>query len=258
LHRIAAQQIPVPAKPSAFYQAQLWCAALFLARLLPKSFAHWLGRTITLIYAMLRPSRRSVVEQNLLPLCDGRIKAARRIARRLFANFGGKLVQLWRREAGMIAEQDLTQWSGWDTLAAAQATGRGVLLVTPHLGDWELGGYMLARRGIRLLVLTQAEPGAGLTELRQRARAQSGIETLVVGHDAFAFVDVIKHLQSGAVVALLVDRPAGLGLCGIAGVCGSGWAGRRSARFAGDRLRPPAAWQPRGAAADDPADHAHV
>jgi lauroyl/myristoyl acyltransferase len=207
LHRNAAPQTPVPAQPSAFYQVQLWRAALFLARLLPKSFAHWLGRSFTSIYAALRPGRRSVVEQNLLPLCNGKIESARPIARRLFANFGGKLVQLWRREAGLLDEQDLTRWRGWDLLMAAQATGRGVLLVTPHLGDWELGGYMLARRGIRLLVLTQAEPGAGLTELRQRSRAQSGIETLVVGQDAFAFIEVIKHLQSGAVVALLVDRP---------------------------------------------------
>jgi predicted exporter/lauroyl/myristoyl acyltransferase len=204
----AASKESGPAQPSAFYQVRLWRVALLIARLLPRSFALWLGRSVASIYATLRPSRCAMVEQNLLPLCDGKRELARRTAHQLFANFGGKLVQLWRREAGLIAEPDLTRWSGWDSLAAAQATGRGVLLVTPHLGDWELGGTMLARRGVRLLVLTQPEPGAGFTELRQRSRARSGIETLVVGQDAFAFIEVIKHLQSGAVVALLVDRPA--------------------------------------------------
>jgi lauroyl/myristoyl acyltransferase len=56
-------------------------------------------------------------------------------------------------------------------------------------------------------VLTQAEPGRGFTELRQNSRARWGIETLVVGEDAFAFVEIIKRLQQGATVALLVDRP---------------------------------------------------
>ena len=36
---------------------------------------------------------------------------------------------------------------------------------------------------------------------------------LVIGQDAFAFVEVLKRLQAGAVIALLVDRPpAGSGV----------------------------------------------
>ena len=56
-------------------------------------------------------------------------------------------------------------------------------------------------------MLTQAEPGQGLTEMRQAARSRRGIETLVVGSDGFEFVEIIKRLQSGAIVALLLDRP---------------------------------------------------
>ena len=58
-----------------------------------------------------------------------------------------------------------------------------------------------------LQVLTLAEPGEDFTELRQNSRAQWGIETLVVGSDPLAFVEVIRRLESGATVALLVDRP---------------------------------------------------
>ena len=39
------------------------------------------------------------------------------------------------------------------------------------------------------------------------SRTRRGIETLVVGEDAFAFVEIIRRLQEGATVALLVDRP---------------------------------------------------
>jgi len=82
-----------------------------------------------------------------------------------------------------------------------------VLLVTAHLGNWEFGGELLAGRGVKLLVLTQPEPEQRMTKMRQNSRAQRGIETLVVGEDAFAFIEIIKRLQDGATVALLVDRP---------------------------------------------------
>ena len=35
-----------------------------------------------------------------------------------------------------------------------------MLFITPHLGNWEHGGLLLAEMGIKLTVLTQAEPEA--------------------------------------------------------------------------------------------------
>ncbi|HWI55668.1 MAG TPA: hypothetical protein VNZ22_00475, partial [Bacillota bacterium] len=75
-------------------------------------------------------------------------------------------------------------------------------------GNWEVGALLLKRQGVELLVVTQAEPGKGLTELRQASRAKWGINTLVIGDNAFAFIEVIRRLQEGAVIALLVDRPS--------------------------------------------------
>ena len=65
----------------------------------------------------------------------------------------------------------------------------------------------MRERGVTLQVITQAEPQSSLTELRQASRARWGIETLVIGENPFAFVEVIRRLESGATVALLVDRP---------------------------------------------------
>ena len=56
-------------------------------------------------------------------------------------------------------------------------------------------------------MITLAEPGAGFTKLRQESRARWNIETLVIGNDPFAFVEVIRRLEQGAIVALLIDRP---------------------------------------------------
>jgi lauroyl/myristoyl acyltransferase len=197
----------LPFTPSSLYRARLWRVGLIVARWLPKPVCTSLARVFAAIYWLLAPHRREVVIQNLLPVLRGDRKAAEDTARRLFQEFAIKVADLLRFESGAAVDELPGEWNGWEIFAAAHARGKGVLLVTPHLGNWEFGGAFLAQRGYQLLVLTQAEPEQRLTELRQKSRARRGIETLVVGQDAFAFVEIIKRLQDGATVALLVDRP---------------------------------------------------
>ncbi len=193
--------------PSQLYQARLWQAGLLLVRLLPQWFCTGLARIAAAIYWHFAPHRRTIVIQNLVPVFQNDRKAARRAARELFTEFLLKLLDLWRYESGVIDSQWFLDWKGWETFKAAESRGRGVLLVTPHLGNWELGGPFMVRHDIKLLALTQDEPDPRMTAMRQASRARWGVETVVVGKDAFAIVEIIKRLQVGATVALLVDRP---------------------------------------------------
>jgi predicted exporter/lauroyl/myristoyl acyltransferase len=193
--------------PSQFYGARLWQIGLTLARFIPKSFFRALAKLAAAIYWRLAAHRRKIVIQNLLPVFDGDRKQAAIAARKLFTEFLLKLADLWSYEGGVAVADWFVDWNGWEIFATAEARGRGVLFVTPHLGNWELGGAFMARHGCKMLVLTQAEPDPHLTAMRQASRARWGIETLVVGEDAFAFVEIIRRLQQGATVALLVDRP---------------------------------------------------
>ncbi len=194
-------------QPSSAYTATFWRMGLAVARNMPRRILVTMTEFLTLAYWAFCPSRRKIVTQNLLPVLHGDEKKARIACRQLYRNFGRKLVDLWRCEAGFSPEKILTEFAGLEIFATAQKRKQGVLLITPHLGNWEVGGYALAERGIKLHVITLAEPGAGLTELRLDARAKKGIETIVIRDDPFAFVEIIKRLQEGAVFALLLDRP---------------------------------------------------
>ncbi len=197
-----------PVAPSLLYQARLWSAGLMLARHLPARVASRWARLAAWGYRVANPARFGTVTDNLLPVVGPDRAAARRCARRLFTRFADKLVDLWRQEAGAPLLAPVEPGSGWDHFTDAVRSGRGILLVTPHLGNWELGASLLTAAGIRPLVLTAREPGHGLTEARAEARQRQGIDTLVVGSDPFAFVEVIRRLQDGGLVALLIDRPA--------------------------------------------------
>lgn len=203
-----AGQLPPAPKPlpSAIYRGSLWRLAVALAGALPVPVSRGLAKWGVALYGRLRPERVTVVARNLRPALPDPA-TANVMARRNFAEFAHKLVDLWRLEAGRLPADLVQPGSGWEHFHAALQAGRGVLLVTPHLGNWELGSLLLQRFGLRPLVLTAPEPADGLTELRRAARERLGIDTLVVGADPFAFVEVIRRLQDGGVVAVLIDRP---------------------------------------------------
>jgi uncharacterized protein len=198
---------PKSSKPSQFYRAHFWQIGSWLTRGFPDRLCSGIVRIAAAVYWRLARHRRETVSENLLPVLENDREAAKHEARKLFAEFALKLADLWRYESGVATSAWFVDWAGWEIFNAAQARGRGVLLVTPHLGNWELGGAFMARHGINLLVLTQDEPDPRLTAMRQASRARWGVETLVVGKDTFAIVEIIKRLQAGATVALLLDRP---------------------------------------------------
>lgn len=208
-------ETPAIEKPSSLYSATTWRLGLRLVRIIPRPICILAGRIAAQLYFLMAPARAEIVIQNLLPAVNGSRSLAANKARALLGNFAVKLVDLWRYEAGMPVDRLLGAGTGWEHFRRAQESGRGVLLLTPHLGNWEFGGPWMKHQNVKLLVLTLAEPGSGFTELRQASRARWNIETLVVGNDPFGFLEIIKRLEAGATVALLVDRPPAATAVGV-------------------------------------------
>ena len=198
---------PRTSTPSALYRSELWRLGIWTVRLLPYAVCVWLARIGVRIYVALARHRLEIVKANLLVPLKGDVGTADKRAKQLFQQFALKLLDLWRYEAGLQLDNAFGEMTGWPHFLAAQASGRGVLLLTPHLGNWEFGGPLLTQKGVGLQVITLAEPGDDFTEMRQASRARWNIETLVIGNDPMAFLEVIRRLERGATVALLVDRP---------------------------------------------------
>jgi uncharacterized protein len=214
IQKHAPSKLPAPGEgndstfqPSSFYRKEIWQFGLWLVRLIPLSLCRPLGRLAAILYWTIAKRRREIVIQNLLPAFATEHQRAKQTARSLFQHMAVKVIDLWRYEAGLSIDSLFGENTGWEHFAEAQSQKRGVLLLTPHLGNWEFGGPWLARHGIALQVITMAEPTQDFTRLRQTSRARWNIETLVIGEDPFAFLEVIKRLENGATVALLVDRP---------------------------------------------------
>jgi KDO2-lipid IV(A) lauroyltransferase len=94
-------------------------------------------------------------------------------------------------------------------LDAALKAGTGAILVSPHLGNWELGGLGLADLGYTVNVLTFREPDEKVNELRELTRGEHGIRFIYVDrHDTspLAIIEAVNALRRNEVLALLGER----------------------------------------------------
>lgn len=104
-----------------------------------------------------------------------------------------------------------------ENLKRALGRGKGVILVTPHLGNWELGGAILASVGFPINVVAeslapkrQIIKRQRVAELYQAYRAKTGMKVIPLEKAA---MPVYRALRRGEMVVLLADRDlAGTGV----------------------------------------------
>lgn len=152
--------------------------------------------------------RRAVVERQVRAAFPGLAEAeVLRIARASYAHLGRTSI-----EAALISalspEQVRAMFErveGADVLAAARAEGKGVLLVSGHLGNWELAGAFVAASGVPIEAVARGMENPLFDRYITRTRHDLGMTVI---HDADAVRRVPRAMREGKAVAMLVDQGA--------------------------------------------------
>ncbi|MGH9441654.1 MAG: lysophospholipid acyltransferase family protein [Thermoanaerobaculia bacterium] len=131
---------------------------------------------------------------------------ARSLARRVFFEYGKATIDVWRLRSGAFSPKITTFEDDARTLSAVRNGGRGFLLVTGHLGNWEMGAVTLRGHGLVPAVVGQPELDPRVHEMRQMLRRRLGVESIDIGSSMFTAFQVRAAIEKGRAVALLVDR----------------------------------------------------
>jgi KDO2-lipid IV(A) lauroyltransferase len=91
-------------------------------------------------------------------------------------------------------------------VVAALLTGRSVLIVTGHYGNWELAGYLLAMLGFKSYAVARPLDNPYLDNLLRRLRQRTGQKLLAKKGELNRMEEI---LQSGGIVCTLGDQDAG-------------------------------------------------
>lgn len=178
----------------------------------PLWLLHSLGALLGWLTFWLSPSYRRRFKEN------SRLAGVERAARPAVAHAGRLLMELpflWLREAGQPIRPRLT-WEGADLIADAHAQGRGVLLLTPHMGSFEVAAQAYAERFSdtfgAITVLYRPARKAWVRRLMDNSRARPGVSTAPA---TLAGVrQMLRALRRGETVGLLPDQvpPEGMGV----------------------------------------------
>ena len=80
------------------------------------------------------------------------------------------------------------------------------MIVTAHTAGWEIVGPLLARDyGIKMMIAMALEADARAMHVYDGSRKATGLEITHIG-DPLASLPLLRHLKSGGVVALQLDR----------------------------------------------------
>ena len=150
--------------------------------------------------------RRRAVE-NLLRAGMAEDRAsARRIARRVFQNLGRSFADLCRLRRLTDAEiAERVRVEGYEHVREARARGRGIILVTAHLGAWELLPVMSAIRGLPIHVVVRPMDNRTLDRALAAIRSRGG-NGIIRKQDLLRRGLGLKVLKAGGTLGILMDQ----------------------------------------------------
>ena len=198
---------------SSWLQFRYWMEITFLRALaavvsaIPRNVALGLAdRLGWLAYYVLRQDRK-VADANV-EFVFGDTKTAkekRHIARMGTRVLARNLAALWW--ASRLNKDNIRKYvdvddENWQWFQQVRARGKGVIFITPHYGDWEMGSMAAGFLGAPFLTIAESVKNFAVEQLMSEFRSLPGHRTVPPRH---AVIKLFKALRRGETVGVLVD-----------------------------------------------------
>lgn len=180
---------------------------------LPPSVAVWCGERLGALAYWLQPKRARIGMLNLRAAFDGRITIpeARRIIAACFWQLGAGIIELLRLP--VIDQAYLERYitiKGRQHIEEAAASGRPVVLLTGHYGNWELSSIVAALMGYPIVALARAQKKfPRLYRLLVSYRESKGC---TVVHKGGTMKRLIAAIDEGRMVGIVGDQASRQGI----------------------------------------------
>jgi len=201
-------------KPTLAHRAEYYAmrATIGALRALPWNAAGKIGERLGALGYKPLGIRKHVVEKQIaaaFPELDD--AAVTRLARESYQHLGRTFVESALLDTlGKPGLLDLVETvDGWENVDEVMSMGRGAVMVTGHIGNWELAGAYVAARGVPLDAIVRGMANPLFDAYVNEARAMSG---MTVVHDSEAVKRTPRSLRAGRAVAFVADQ----GVLGLA------------------------------------------
>ncbi len=200
-----------PEKRHLLNKPHVFNAGIRLATIIPRAFTYRVGELAALLSYLACTRARTNVRGNLARVFPNATpRRLRRLVLKTFLNYSKYLVDYctFNSSSRERIMKEITRVEGTENITKALERGNGIILMTAHLGNWELGGIFFGNKDIKINVLTFRDGIDKIDEIKERYRSNYNVNTIVLGDGPFAAIEILNALGRNEVVAMLVDRGA--------------------------------------------------
>jgi Kdo2-lipid IVA lauroyltransferase/acyltransferase len=203
-----------PRKPTLAHKAEYYTmrATIGALRVLSWEAACTVGEKLGALGYRPLGIRKRVVERQIaaaFPELDH--AAVVDLARQSYEHLGRTFIETALLDSlgknGLLELVEVVQ--GWEVVEDVMARGKGAVMVTGHIGNWELAGGYMAARGIPIDAIVRGMANPLFDAYINHAREAIG---MTVVHDSEAVRRTPRSLRSGRAVAFVADQ----GVLGLA------------------------------------------
>ncbi len=177
---------------------------------MPIRFCRWLGKIVARAVYVFSTKDRMGLAFNISLAMDMPLDHpfVRRTVRRVFENYGQYMVDffLMPQLPPYKARKFFAQLRGQEILHDALMKGRGAILLTAHVGNWEFGGAMMRLAHYPLAVVVKAHNTHSTNALVNKLRKRRGMDVIEVGQSPFSTLKILGHLRKNGIVAMTGDK----------------------------------------------------
>ena len=182
-------------------------AVIAVCRAVPAGVADRMGVVVGWVVARVwRPRWEVVMRQLRMAFPEANEGWRRRVARASYMHFCAEAVGMFRLVGARRAEiLERTRLNGEEVLTEAAGEGRGVMLVSGHLGNWEVGAAGVVARGFPMDIVAARQRNVLFDRYLTGSRERLGMG--VIPREE-AQHGVLASLKAGRVIGIMGDQDA--------------------------------------------------
>ncbi|MFH1478472.1 MAG: lysophospholipid acyltransferase family protein [Candidatus Omnitrophota bacterium] len=182
----------------------LYRLGYLLSNILPLKAAYWVAERFSDIQYSIAKKDRIAVQENLSKVLNKDVEDCRGLALNVVRNFGLYLVDFFRM--ARLEKKDIEsriKLEGYEKFEGAFKKNKGVIMLSCHIGNWEMGGVVMGILGHDISAVALTHQDKRINDFFIDQREKKGFKVIPIESATKRCVSVLlkKHL-----LALLADR----------------------------------------------------
>lgn len=182
----------------------------YLACRTPRKLLLAVGWVLGNLYYLLIPKMRRRAVEQMMPALQIDERTAKKLVRASFINMAHNVLDILAMP--MLNEQNLSDYIEIDHLERmeeALAEGRGVVVLTGHIGCWEWLSAAFTLNGMPVSAIAKPQPNIQYTRVLDDLRATIHVE--IFSRGTSELLAAARALKSGRILGFLADQDGGPG-----------------------------------------------